>query len=97
MAESGTQRLHTIIEGRVQGVGFRYYVLENAQQLGLTGWVRNIWDGNVEVTAEGDRPQLEKLLASLYRGPRASFVTAVHTEWQPAKGEFAEFRVAPDT
>ncbi len=97
MSESGAQRLHTIIEGRVQGVGFRFFVLENAQQFGLTGWVRNSWDGSVEVTAEGERPLLEKLLATLYRGPRASFVTAVHTEWQPAKGEFAEFRVAPNT
>jgi acylphosphatase len=97
MAESGAQRLHTVIEGRVQGVGFRYFVLENALQLGLTGWVRNSWDGNVEVTAEGERSQLEKLLAMLYRGPRSSFVTAVHTEWQPAKGEFAGFHVAPNT
>ena len=89
--------MHTIIEGRVQGVGFRYFVLENAQQLGLTGWVRNSWDGSVEVTAEGERTQLEKLLATLYRGPRASFVTAVHTDWQLAQDEFAEFRVAPNT
>jgi len=97
MAEAGQQRLHTIIEGRVQGVGFRYFVLENAVQLGLTGWVRNRWDGSVEVTAEGERAHLEALLALLYRGPHSSFVTAVHTEWRPATGEFAGFRVATNT
>ena len=56
------EMLHSRIEGYVQGVGFRYFVLEKAQDLGLTGWVRNCTNGDVEVLAEGTREQLEKLL-----------------------------------
>jgi acylphosphatase len=89
--EKDTARLHAIVEGRVQGVGFRYYVVENAQSLGVTGWVRNRWDDTVEVTAEGERQALEKLLNVLRRGPRAAFVSDVKTDWEPAKGEFRRF------
>lgn len=89
------QRLHAIVDGRVQGVGFRYFVRENAAALGITGWVRNRWDDTVELTAEGSLEQLERLLATIHRGPRASFVTQVKVEWQPASGEFQDFRVYP--
>lgn len=93
MDEQQTARLHAIIEGRVQGVGFRYFVQETAANLGLTGWVRNRWDGSVEVTAEGQRQDLNKLLSALYRGPRASYVTGVDPEWMPATNEFSRFSV----
>jgi acylphosphatase len=86
-------RLHATIEGRVQGVGFRYFVLDTAQALGVTGWVRNRWDDTVEVMAEGERPALEKLLAALRRGPRAAFVSNVDVEWGPATGEFKRFGI----
>ncbi len=95
MAESETAQLHAIVEGRVQGVGFRYFVEENAIDLELTGWVRNRWDGSVEVKAEGERLALDRLLAILQRGPRSAFVTNVNTEWLPATGEFSSFRVRP--
>lgn len=88
-------RLHAIVEGRVQGVGFRNFVYDNALRLGLTGWVRNRWDGDVEVLAEGDRRSLERLLQALERGPRMSFVSKVTHEWQEASGEFAYFSVKP--
>jgi acylphosphatase len=96
MAESNaTQlaRLHATVEGRVQGVGFRAFVEQSAEMLHLRGWVRNRWDGSVEVTAEGERQDLEKLLAALWRGPRASGVGDVHSEWLPATGEFTHFSV----
>lgn len=86
-------RLHAVVEGRVQGVGFRYFVEELADALGLTGWVRNRWDGTVEVLAEGERQLLEKLLAGLRRGPRAAYVTDVQVEWQAYTGEFRRFYV----
>ena len=86
-------RLHAQIEGRVQGVGFRYFVEENAFALDLKGWVRNRWDGSVEVVAEGDRQSLEKLLNALRRGPRAASVREVHSEWSQATGEFGNFHV----
>jgi acylphosphatase len=91
--EEENTRLHAIIDGRVQGVGFRFFVEENAQSLGLSGWVRNRWDGTVEVVAEGDRQTLEKLLKALHRGPRASQVTSAKPEWSPATGEFAGFQI----
>jgi len=87
------KRLHAIVEGRVQGVGFRYFVLDQASALGVTGWVRNRWDGSVEVTAEGERDALDKLLAELNRGPRAANVTHVQVEWGTASREFGSFYV----
>jgi acylphosphatase len=86
-------RLHAIVEGRVQGVGFRYFVQEQAASLDLVGWVRNRWDGTVEVTAEGDQLTLSKFLAALQRGPRASSVSNVRTDWQPGVGEFSDFQI----
>jgi acylphosphatase len=93
MADKEITRLHAVVEGMVQGVGFRNFVQENAYRLNLTGWVRNRWDGTVEVTAEGDRQDLEKLLQALRRGPRASTVSGVRPEWQDATGEFEYFKV----
>ena len=93
MSDQEHQRLHAIVKGRVQGVGFRYFTQERATVLGLLGWVRNRWDGTVEVTAEGDRQDLEKLLQALRRGPRASTVSGVRPEWQEASGEFEYFKV----
>jgi acylphosphatase len=93
MAGSGKSRLHAIVEGRVQGVGFRYFVLDTASELGITGWVRNRYDQTVEVAAEGDREALEKLLTALRKGPRGSMVTEVKPEWQEARGEFSRFSV----
>lgn len=91
--ESVNSRLHVIVEGRVQGVGFRYFVLENANTLDLTGWVRNRYDQSVEVTAEGEREKLEKLLAAIRTGPRGSMVTDVKPYWQAAQGEFNRFSI----
>ena len=93
MSESEQVRLHAIIKGRVQGVGFRAFVLENAEAIGVTGWTRNRWDGSVEVVAEGDRESLERLLAVLRRGPRISNVTEIEEEWGATSGEFRSFRV----
>jgi len=88
-------RLQARIDGRVQGVGFRYFVLECAIQLDLSGWVRNMQDGTVEVTAEGSRAALDRLLDLLHQGPRSAYVTEVKTTWEPATGEFQSFEVWP--
>lgn len=91
---SGTPvRLHAVVEGHVQGVGFRYFVLSHAQQLELTGWTRNTFSGDVEVTAEGSRQELDELLEFLRKGPRSSFVSRVREQWEPATGEFNKFDV----
>ena len=89
----GPSRLHAIVHGRVQGVSFRYYTQKRAQELGLTGYVRNVWDGTVEVVAEGERAETEGLLAFLRVGPRAAFVTAVDVRWPLPTGEFSRFEV----
>ena len=94
MTQTSQIRLHAIIEGRVQGVGFRYFVLEVAELLGIYGWVRNRWDETVEVLAEGDRSALEKLQDALSRGPRGAFITSVKVDWEKPTGEFQSFRVA---
>lgn len=74
-------RLSATITGRVQGVSFRYYTQTYAEQLGLTGWVKNLPDGSVAVWAEGPRPTLEKLHQWLHQGPPAARVQHVQAEW----------------
>jgi len=91
---TGLFQLHAIINGHVQGVGFRMFVLENARTLQLTGWVRNTYSGQVEVLAVGLRPQLETLLEKLYRGPRSSWVESIQQDWQPSSGEYTTFEMA---
>jgi acylphosphatase len=66
--------LHFLIQGRVQGVGFRWYVQREAGELDLRGWVRNTEEGEVEVVASGSAEDLAELRASLRRGPRGSRV-----------------------
>ena len=64
-----------------------------ARMLGLTGWVQNLYDGRVEVVAEGQRQQLEQFLAELKKGPRLARVEKVEVSWEEYKGEFSEFSV----
>lgn len=85
--------VHLWVEGRVQGVGFRYFVMEKALALGLTGWVRNAPDGRVEVEASGPRPALDRLLKAVERGPALADVTRVSADWQPADPSFKTFDV----
>ena len=68
-----------MVAGRVQGVGFRYFVLRRAQDLGVTGWTRNLENGDVEVRAWGDTDALAKLGEFLAVGPRSARVTNVET------------------
>ena len=69
--------LHFLIQGRVQGVGFRWFVEREASQLDLRGWVRNTEEGEVEVVASGEQADLDELRSSLKRGPRGSRVDRV--------------------
>lgn len=78
---SETQELRAIVHGRVQGVGFRYFVVNKAKSLGLHGYARNTSDDNVEVLAQGPRLALESLLAQLRRGPSAADVSTVDVDW----------------
>jgi acylphosphatase len=89
-----TARLHAVVQGHVQGVGFRYFVSEKAKNLSIKGWVRNTFKGEVEVMAEGNRKQLEELLAALRQGPSISMVVHVSVEWLEAEGKFTQFSLA---
>jgi len=93
MSSNEQSRLYAVIEGRVQGVGFRGFVLDKADELELTGWVRNTYQGNVEVLAEGPRFALEELLKALKKGPGTAYVTKVSEKWSEATGEFRFFGV----
>ena len=87
--------LHAIVEGHVQGVGFRYFVKENADLLHLNGWVRNLYDGTVELTAEGSREALERLLSAVRVGPGHGYVSNVKTEWSTGPAKYIQFSFLP--
>jgi acylphosphatase/protein-L-isoaspartate O-methyltransferase len=91
----GPTRLEATVRGRVQGVGFRFFVERQANALGLAGSVRNLPDGStVEVLAEGEPEKLGALLADLHRGPRHSAVESVEATWSAAKGGLPGFGIA---
>ena len=87
------ERLHAVIHGDVQGVGFRYFVTRHAQARGLNGWVRNRPDGGVELVAEGERSDLDELLRVARQGPRHARVDAVDAGWSEAKGGLEPFNL----
>lgn len=89
------KRLHIWVAGRVQGVFYRASTVALAKQLALTGWVRNLPDGRVEIVAEGEEESLQKLLSWCRQGPPAAQVTAVESLEEPATGEFQRFVQRP--
>jgi acylphosphatase len=86
-------RLSAVVHGRVQGVAFRYHTRRRASALGLSGSVRNRWDGSVEVIAEGLRRDLEELLAFLREGPPEALVTEVEVQWSAPMNDMEHFEV----
>lgn len=87
-------RVHILVKGRVQGVGFRAYVEFFARQIGgLTGWVRNVGYNTVEAVAEGEREKVERLIETMKQGPSMSRVDESNVEWGNPTGEFQEFGV----
>ena len=93
MDRPARQRIHLRITGIVQGVCYRAYTRQQGQQLGLTGWVRNLPDGSVEVVAEGEQPALEALARWCRTGPPAAHVEQVQVLWSEASGELSTFDV----
>ena len=85
--------LHAKVHGRVQGVYFRAFTASHASQLHLTGYVKNVEDGTVEVYAEGNREALERFLAILGTGPHGAVVTHVESEWLDFTGTYKDFRI----
>ncbi len=86
-------RCRLLMAGRVQGVGFRFFAVRQAQVLGVAGYVRNLPDGRVEVEAEGMRTTVESFRERMRQGPRSAVVRDVQTEWLTPRGEEG-FRIA---
>jgi len=87
------KRVHLFVSGRVQGVFFRVHTRDLAQKLGLSGFVRNLPDGRVEVVAEGPEEKLQELIEFCHRGPPLAHVTHVEIRWEEPTGEFRGFSV----
>ncbi len=90
---SPSERMHAVVHGRVQGVNFRASTQREAARLGLTGWVRNMWDGTVETVVEGPREALLAFERFLYTGPPAADVDHVELSYGDATGEFRSFHI----
>jgi len=86
-------RVHAFVSGRVQGVFFRDHTRRWATSLGLTGWVRNLPDGRVEVVAEGEKERMEDLVTRLKTGPPMADVQNVGVTWEDWCDEFEDFRI----
>ena len=84
-----------LVSGRVQRVGFRWFVVEEASRRGLTGWVRNLPDGRVEVLAQGEPGPLDELERALAQGPHAARVVGVVSSDAVVDGKRTHFDVAP--
>ncbi len=84
-------RAHVCISGRVQGVFYRSTTRDRAEQLGLTGWVRNTSDGKVEAIFEGEETAIKDMIVWCHKGPRSADVSDVTVEYQKFLGEFEEF------
>ena len=86
------KQIHVIFSGQVQGVGFRYTTESIANQLGLSGWVKNIRGGDVEVLAEGEEAVLEDIISRLEE-QFSGYIVKKDVTWGPATGEFKDFGI----
>jgi acylphosphatase len=82
-----------IVNGLVQGVGFRYFVYHQAVDLSLCGYVRNLYNGSVDIYAEGDRSFVEELIAKVKVGPRAAQVNDVRIQWMEPLHKYNKFEI----
>ena len=86
------KRVHALYEGYVQGVGFRFTVRHLAWRLNLVGWVKNLYDGRVELLVEGDEEQLKKMIEQLNQRFEG-YIRNSDVEWSDATGEFDSFSI----
>jgi acylphosphatase len=88
------ESMYVIVRGLVQGVGFRYFVQQNARALGLVGYVKNLVNGDVEVFAQGEKEFLERFHTQLKHGPRSAQVRETRVTWKQIGMKYDEFKVA---
>jgi acylphosphatase len=84
---------HITVSGLVQGVGFRFFVHRHASRLGVRGFVRNLYNGDVEIEVEGDRSLVEELIKEVRVGPRAAQVKDVKVKWEEFRQQFYGFDI----
>lgn len=87
------KRAHVFIDGKVQRVGFRYFVQTKAQEMGIEGWVKNLADGRVEAVFEGPKPNVLIMIEKCRKGPRASRVDNIDLNWEKTDNNLESFRV----
>jgi len=87
------QRAHVFYSGRVQGVGFRFSVREVACGFEVTGWIRNVPDGRVELIAEGEPTETQAFLAAIHDTQLGNYIRTEDVNWRPATGEFTGFEI----
>ena len=92
-ATKPTHRAHVFYSGRVQGVGFRYEVERVAHLLGLTGWVKNLTDGSVELVCEGSEETIHRFLAQVQEGSLGRYIKKADCAWEEPTRDFEDFRV----
>ncbi len=90
---SNEKRAEIIVDGLVQGVGFRYFVMKNAQQLGLKGFVKNLYSGEVQTVVEGEKYLIDDLFNKLKVGPMHASVNKYKINWDESKQEFKNFEI----
>ena len=90
---SNNVRAHAIYGGRVQGVGFRFTVQRYANEAGVTGYVKNLWSGQVEIVVEGEGRKVETFLKRIKNGPLARYIDDAKIQDSPYKGEFRGFNI----
>jgi len=85
--------VHMIAHGRVQGVGFRFFVREQAAPHGITGWVKNLPDGTVEILAEGENEVLDVFIDRIRKGPLFGRITELTVEWREPTNSYTRFGI----
>jgi len=86
-------RAHVYVSGEVQGVYFRACTHDLAREIGVTGWVRNLYDGRVEAVFEGERERVQKMIDFCRHGPPGANVRGIEVKWENYKGEFSDFSI----
>ena len=90
MAESAA---HIIVHGRVQGVGFRFFVRDQESVFEVTGWVKNLYDGTVEIHAEGEKDVLKSFIERIRKGPMFGLVSELTVNWIEPTGKYSNFSI----
>ncbi len=93
MSEIARSQIRAIVSGRVQGVGFRYFAQRQAEKYQIVGWVRNRWNGTVEIMAVGEPQNIERFLKTIGRGPRSGTTQNVEVKSIEPEGNFTSFRI----